>query len=303
MKRIFIFAFTLVFVRTHFLVSQELNCKLTINNVESIQSPQREYLRNFASDIERYLNNTRFTNEDLDGEKISCNMEISFKSGTSDNRYSVQVVIASQRPVYIKDQISERTTPILRIADNNWEFPYMPNQRMNHDEMVFDPLTGFLDFYAYLIIGYDLETYIAMSGNLCFQKALNIVRLAANSAAGSDWKQTSASYSKFGISDELTNTKYDSFRSALNNYHYDGIDLLATESKKAQDNILNALETINEVRNQQGRNSVIVRQFFDAKSREIAEVFQTYPDRSVYDILSNYDEEGRKIYQEAKIKP
>jgi hypothetical protein len=277
---------------------------VTINNIESIQSSQRDYLRNFSSDIERYLNNIRFTNEDLDGEKISCNMEISFISGTSDNRYKVQVVIASQRPVYIKDEISDRTTPVLRIADNNWEFSYMPNQRMNHDEMIFDPLTGFLDFYAYIIIGYDLETYIPMSGNSCFQKALNIVRLAANSSAGNDWKQqTTASYSKFGISDELTNMKYDSFRNALNNYHYDGIDLLATEPKKAQDNILNAIESINDVRNRQGRNSVIVKQFFDAKSREIAEAFQTYPDRSIYDKLSNYDEEHRSTYQDAKIKP
>ncbi len=303
MKRIFVFLFALVFIATPRLISQELNCKVTINNIESIQSSQRDYLRNFTSDIERYLNNTRFTNEDLNGEKISCNMEISFKSGTSDNRYQVQVVIASQRPVYIRDEISDRTTPILRIADNNWEFPYMPNQRMNHDEMIFDPLTGFLDFYAYIIIGYDLETYIPMSGNSCFQKAINIVRLASNSASANDWKQTSASYSKFGISDELTNMKYDSFRSALNNYHYDGIDLLATEPKKAQDNILNALESINDVRNRQGRNSVIVKQFFDAKFREIAEVFQTYPDRSVYDRLSNYDEEHRSTYQETKTKP
>ncbi len=302
MKRIFVFMFTLVLIRTPFLVSQELDCKVTIN-IESIQSSQRDYLRNFTSDIERYLNNTRFTIEDLNGEKISCNMEIFFKSGTSDNRYQVQIVIASQRPVYIKDEISNRTTPVLRIADNNWEFTYMPNQPMHHDEMIFEPLTGFLDFYAYLIIGYDLETYIPMSGNLCFQKALNIVRLAANSSASADWKQSSASYSKFGISDELTNMKYDSFRSALNNYHYDGIDLLATEQKKAQDNILNALESINDVQNRQNRTSIIVKQFFDAKFREIAEVFQTYPDRSVYDRLSNYDEEHRSTYQETKTKP
>jgi hypothetical protein len=302
MKRIFVLFFSLLFILTSFLVSQELDCKVTIN-IDKIQSSQRDYLRNFTSDIERYLNNTRFTNEDLDGEKISCNMEILFNSGSRDNRYQVQVVIASQRPVYIKDQISNRTSPVLRIADNNWEFTYMPNQRMNHDEMIFDPLTGFLDFYAYLIIGYDLETYIPMSGNSCFQKALNIIRLAANSASNNDWKQTTTGYSKFGISDELTNIKYESFRSALNNYHYDGIDLLATEPKKAQDNILKAIESINEVRNRQNSTSVIVKQFFDAKYREIAEAFQTYTDRSVYDKLSNYDQEHRSTYQEAKTKP
>lgn len=303
MKRIFVFSFILMFIITAPLFSQELDCKVTINSIESIQSPQRDYLRNFSSDVERYLNNTRFTNEDLNGEKIVCNIEITFKSGSSNNRYQAQAFIASQRPVYIVNDVSDRTTPILRIMDNNWEFTYMPNQRMNHDEMIFDPLTGFLDFYAYLIIGYDLETYVPMSGNSCFQKAVNIVRLAANSSEANDWKQTSASYSKFGISDELTNMKYDSFRRAFNDYHYDGIDLLATEQKKAQDNILNALESINEIQIRQSRNSIIIKQFFDAKSREIAEVFQTYPDRSIYDKLSSFDEENRSKYQEAKAKP
>jgi hypothetical protein len=45
-----------------------------------------------------------------------------------------------------------------------------------------------------------------------------------------------------------------------------------------------------------------VKQFFDAKFREIAEAFQTYPDRSVYETLSNYDQEHRSTYQEWKIK-
>jgi hypothetical protein len=300
MRRIFVYLFTLVFIVTPFLISQELNCKVTIN-IESIQSAQRDYLRTFAADIERYLNNTHFTNEDLDGEKIPCIMEITFRTASGNNHYQVGVAIASQRPVYIDDEVSDRTTPVLRILDNNWEFTYTSNQKMNHDEMLFDPLTGFLDFYAYLIIGYDLETYIPMSGSSCFQKAANVVRMAANSGSN-DWRQSSASYSKFGISDELTNMKYEAFRTALNNYFYDGIDLLSTEQKKAQDNILNAIESINEVRRRQNPTSIIVKQFFDAKNREIAEAFQTYPDRSVYDRLSNFDEEHRSTYQEWKSK-
>jgi hypothetical protein len=303
MKRIFVLLFTLTSVLFTSLISQELNCKVTVNNIESIQSPQREYLRSFSIDIERYLNNTRFTNEDLDGEKISCNFDITFSTGSSSNRYQAQAIVVSQRPVYIGDEISDRTTPILRIKDDSWEFTYMPNQRINHDDMIFDPLTSFLDFYAYLIIGYDLESYVPMSGNSCFQKALDIVRLAANSAESKNWKQTTTSYSKYGISNDLTNMKYDSFFKSFNNYIYDGIDLLATEQKKAQDNILNALESINEIQIRQGRNSVVIKQFFDAKSKEIAEVFQTYPDRGIYNKLSTFDEEHRSTYQDAKAKP
>ncbi len=299
--KVVVLMFILCVVGTPFLVSQELNCTVTIHT-ESIQSAQLGYLRSFSQDIERYMNNTRFTNEDLDGEKIQCSLDISFTSATSDNRYSVQVAVLSQRPIYNGNEKSDRSTLVIRILDNNWNFPYTPNQRMVHDEMVFDPLTGFLDFYAYIIIGYDLETYIPMSGSPCFQKALKTVQLAANSASSKDWQQSSTGYSKFGITDELSNIKYNSFRTAFNNYHFDGIDLLTTEKQKALTNMLTAIAAINDIRTRQNSSSVVVKQFFDAKYREIAEAFQTYPDRSVYETLSNYDQEHRSTYQEWRLK-
>lgn len=283
------------------LVSQELNCTVTIN-MESIQSAQRGYLRSFSQDVEHYMNNTRFSNEDLDGEKIQCSLDIFFTSATSDNHYQAQVAVSSQRPIYVGDVKSDRTSLVIRILDNNWSFTYTPNQRMNHDEMVFDPFTGFLDFYAYLIIGYDLETYVPMSGAPCFQKALNTVQMASNSSVAKDWQPSSASYSKYGISDELSNVKYNAFRTAFNNYHFDGVDLLATDNQKGLENMLQAIASINDIRLRQNSASVVVKQFFDAKYREIAEAFQAYPSRSVYETLSTYDQEHRSTYQEWKTK-
>ncbi|MEK6565954.1 MAG: DUF4835 family protein, partial [Bacteroidota bacterium] len=55
--------------------AQELNCDVTVN-LENIPSGQRDFLRNFESDVERYLNNTRFTSEDLQGERIQCTFNI-----------------------------------------------------------------------------------------------------------------------------------------------------------------------------------------------------------------------------------
>ena len=295
------FLFTLAVAATPLLISQELNCTVTIN-IDLIQSAQRGYLRTFAADIERYMNNTKFSNEDLDGERIQCSLEISFMSATTDNRYQVQVVVYSQRPIYKGNDKTDRTSLVLRIKDNNWSFTYTPNQRMVHDELAFDPLTGFLDFYAYIIIGYDLETYVPMSGTACFQKAFNTVQQATNSSVGKDWQQSSASYSKFGMTDELTSVKYNAFRTAFNNYHFDGIDLLATEQQKGLANMLAAIEAINSVRLRLNSSSVIVKQFFDAKYQEIAEAFLPYPDRSVFDKLSTYDQEHRDKYQEWKLK-
>ena len=295
-----IFALTIVLFIPYIVLGQELNCTVTINT-EGIPSAQRDYLRNFQSDIERYLNNTHFTNEDLDGEKIKCSIDIFFKAATGENRYLVQTFIGSQRPIYIGNNPSNRVTPVIRILDDKWEFNYMPNQRIVYDELSYDELTDFLDFYAYLIIGFDLETYVPMSGAQCFQKALNTDQIASSSPNGGNWKPTAASYSRFGIVDELNSAKYSTFRSAFNNYHFDGVDLLTTDQQKALDNILKAIESINDLRHL-NPSSVLVKQFFDVKYKEIAEAFQNYPDREIYERLSGYDQEHRATYQEWKTK-
>jgi hypothetical protein len=287
-------------VSSALLQAQELNCDVTVN-FENIPSSQRDYLRNFEADLERYLNNTKFTNEDFDGERISCTMNIFFRTVVSENRYQAQIFIGSQRPIYVNNDPSDKTTPILRILDDKWEFTYVPNQRMVQDDFSFDPLTDLLDFYAYLIIGFDLETYTENSGSRYFQKALQIWT-QANGANAKDWQQSSASYSRFGMVDELNSTKFQSAVSAIHDYHFDGIDLLATEPQTGLEKMLRAIEIISRTRQQQNQSSVLVKQFFDTKYLEIAEAFLKYPTRSVYDRLIAADPEHRKYYDEYRMR-
>jgi hypothetical protein len=281
--------------------AQELNCKVTVN-LESIPSAQRNYLNNFQSDVERYVNNTRFTTEDMNGEKIDCTFDIFFKSTSGDNRYQVQVFIGSVRPVYNGNDKTERTTPILRILDDKWTFTYTPNQRMTHDDYTFDPLTSFLDFYAYLILGYDFNTYVPSSGSPFFQKATTICQQSASSSVTGDWQISASSYSRSGIVDELTNAKFTDFLTWFNNYHFDGIDLLASDKQNALETILKAVQTISDTRRRQSPTSVVIKQFFDAKYKEIADVFSSYPKKDVYDQLMTYDPEHRATYEETKQK-
>ena len=279
--------------------AQELNCQVTVNT-DNISSADRDYLRNFKSDVERYLNSTRFTNENLYGDKINVSMTIFFTQVTGSNRYRAEAVIGSTRPVYVGDDESGKVTQVLRIKDTQWEFPYVPNQRMYFDEYSFDPLTDFLDYYAFVIIGFDLDTYKPLDGARVFQKALNTATAALASTAAADW-QSSSGYSRYGLAEELNNPRNQPILQAYYTYHFDGIDLLGTENRKGLDNILDALESIYKVR-QQSPMSLMVKIFFDAKYKEIADIFLNYPDASVYDKLATYDPEHRSDYMDAKTK-
>ena len=278
---------------------QELNCQVTVN-VDNIPTAQRDFLRSFRDEVERYLNTTHFTDEDMMGERITCAMDIFFKAVTGDNRYTAQVFVSSQRMVYNVNEKTDKLGAVLRILDPSGEFIYIPNQRMVHDDMSFDPLTDLLDYYAYIIIGSDLDTYTPLSGTQCFQRALNICTQGAPSQFGKDWQASSASYSRYGFVDEAVNVKYNSVRLAANSYYFDGIDLLASDKRNALANILKAVETIGDVRKRQNPTSVIVKQFFDAKYKEIGDAFVGNPDPNVFDKLSSIDAEHRTYYQDKK---
>jgi hypothetical protein len=279
--------------------SQELSCQVTVNT-DNIPSSDRDYLRSFKSDIERYMNSTRFTNEDLYGDKINVSMNIFFTQVTGSNRYRAEVVLGSSRPVYVGNDVSDKVTQVLRIKDSQWEFPYVPNQRIYFDEFSFDPLTDFLDYYAFVIIGLDLDTYKPLDGSRIFQKALNTATAAVASSSAADWQSTSG-YSRHGLAEEFNNPRNQPILQALYSYHFEGIDLLATENRKGLDNILGALESVWRVR-QQNAMSLLAKMVFDAKHKEIADIFLNYPDASVFDKLATYDPEHRTDYMDAKNK-
>jgi hypothetical protein len=289
--------FLFVLCVTSSAAAQELSCEVTVN-LDNIPSSDRDYLRNFKSDVERYLNSTHYTNEELYGEKILVSMNIFFTTVSGASRYKAEVVIGSSRPIYTGNDKSDKITPILRIKDTQWEFGYVPNQRIYFDEFTFDPLTDFLDYYAFTIIGFDLETYKQLDGSRAFQKALNTANGAVASSFAADW-QSSSGFSRFGLAEELNNPRFQPVRMAVYTYHFDGIDLLATENRKGLENILGALESIWKVR-QQNQMSLLAKLFFDAKHKEVADIFLKFPDVSVYDKLATYDPEHRTDYMEAK---
>ena len=295
----------LIFLLPLFLISeafsQELNCDVVVN-MEQIPSASRDYLKDFERGVEDYLNGYRWTHEDLGGERIQCSMDIFFLNAVGDNRYTAQVFVGSRRPIYHGNAKTERETVILRVLDERWEFEYSPNKPIYHDEFQFDAMADFLDYYAYIIIGLDLETYVDLSGAPYFQKALNICNQASGTSYSKDWQAQSVNYSRFSLVDELTNLKYQPFRFAFTKYHFEGMDLLSTEPLKGFNAMLEAIESIAEITQKQNPRSIVVKTFFDSKYQEIAETFLKYPDRSVYSRLATADPNHQIVYQEFSLK-
>jgi hypothetical protein len=275
--------------------AQEVDCTVQVN-YEAIPTTNKDLLRDFAADLKGYLNNYNWGPES-GGEKVKCTIDIFISSVIGEDRYSAQVFVGSQRPIFKAGQ----NTAVTRIFDELWEFTYVRNRPLNHNPHTYNDLTSFLDFYMYLIVGYDFDTYDKLSGTPLFQKAADVASIGRSSGQ-KGWQQSSTSYSRIQLIEELLNPSYEPIRTASWTYHICGLDSLALSKPRAYANLISAIQSIAALRKRVDTRSLTLKTFFDVKAKEIAEVFLEYPDPGVYQLLSNADPQHLRVYDEARQK-
>jgi hypothetical protein len=287
---------TALFLITSFSFAQEIDCNLSLDIQALTTSEARENINDFVDQLREYINNYRWTSEDYGNEKVKCAITISFQGVNGTNHYIAQVIVGSQRPVHK----SERNSPVIRLRDDNWEFDYTHNQSLQHILSRFDPLLSFIDYYMYIILGYDADTYTQNGGTPYFQKAQDIVNMARG--AGSDspgWEQKQQTlYSRAQLVDELLNVKFHDFRKAIFNYHYRGLDSLYTSTPRPYKKILSALSSIKNLSEKINQSSLIIKTFFDTKYLEIADTFLQYNNEETFVKLVAIDPAHQKTYEE-----
>ncbi len=256
--------------------SQEIDCKVTVN-FEQLPPQNKADLSDFAEKIQRYINNYKWTNVDFGGEKIQCTMNIFFTSA-SGNNYQAQIFIGSQRKVYDSD----KSTAILRILDDKVDFVYDKNAPLYHDEFRFDPLLSLIDFYIYIIIGYDFDTYEPFGGTEFFEKAFRICTNAQSSKFSRGWQRVTSGYSRYNLINELLDPKYSDFRKAMYDYHYNGLDIMQKHPDEAISTIDSVIDVMLNIKNNINQTSTLVKLFFDAKYLELAQIFKNAENKEIY---------------------
>lgn len=275
--------------------AQELDCTVQVN-YESVPTTNKERLSNFAGDVSDYLNNYKWGSENLP-QKVKCTLNIFVQSVTGEDTYQAQVFVGSQRPIFN----SEKSSAVVRLLDESWSFTYVKNRPFSHNPYSYNDLASFLDFYAYVIVGYDYDTYEKLSGTPFFQRAADVASLGRSSGQ-KGWELTTGTYSRAQLLNEILNPKFEPVRVASYDYHYTGLDSLSTDPARAYGNILGALESIGKARKQIDPRNLVIKAFFEAKHLEIADLFRHYPDQSVYLTLGIIDPSHVKTYEEYRTK-
>jgi len=280
MKKLFV----IVLLFTTYNFAQELNCTVTVN-YQNLPVKNRDLLTDFKNVIEGYMNTTRFTNLSWDGDKIDCSLNIFFIGASSDVDYTAQIVVVSQRPIYK----STRNSLMLTINDGKWSFKYEVGQSMYANLDAYDPLTSLLDYYALIIIGFDMDTWEEYGGTPFFRKAYDIVNLAQSGGSRSGWEPSSSTYNRWGLVNDLLSEKYSKFRSAIFDYHY-GLDIFSQNKEIGQAKMVEPIDVLWDIYKKDGViKSVFVKVWFDAKFGEITDHLKDYPDKSIFNKLKKID--------------
>jgi len=275
------------------LFAQDIDANVTIDRSQ-LSSTSLNYLDNLPQQIEAYINQHEWTSKNFnENERIKMSLQINLLSVENYN-FEAQIIVRSQRPIYN----TTRNTVIFLFNDEKWNFEYTPNRTFLHDELQFDPLTSLLDFYVYTVLGYDFDTFEELGGTEYYQRAQNIVSLAQTTPA-IGWSRSSNQRNRTQLLSNLLQTNFEPFRSALYQYHRQGIDQFLNNPKRARNQILSALEKIQQAQRQTSSN-LLFDTFFNAKYREITSIFEDAEPQirlEAYTLLSNIDQGHLSEYQ------
>lgn len=276
------------------LKSQELNCNLIINS-DQIQGSNKSVFNTLQKTASELLNNRRWTNLAYEQEeRIECTLTMIVKQ-VEDDIFTAELQIQSRRPVFN----TTYNTTLLNFRDNDIVFTYKEFDVLEFNEnQVTSNLTAILAYYAYLIIGFDMDSYSRMGGSSFFLAAEQIVS-AAQTLDLPGWRAFESTRNRYALINNLNDEAFRKYRNYLYEYHRLGLDEMTQNVVNARARISSGLPVIREA-NRARPSSIAVISFLDAKTDEIINIFKNASDqekKDVIDILTDVNPTQSERYQ------
>ena len=272
----------MLFLLPHVVSSQELNCLVEINS-DQVQGTNKSVFETLQTAVNEYMNTNVFSNAQFaPNEKIDCRLFFTIKE-VNDNTFTGDLQIQSTRPVYN----ASLTSTLINFKDSKIEFTYQEGEPLIFSiNSMESQLTAILNFYAYLILAIDFDSFSLKGGEVYWDRLKEIVQMAQSSGE-TGWRAFEDTKNRSAVLSAYTDAGTSSIRDLYYIYHRNGLDEMATSPDKGRSNITKSLEnlkTIYEV----VPMSVALSMFRDAKLDELINIYSQAPseERSkVYDLL------------------
>mgnify|MGYP003434451647 FL=1 len=266
--------------------AQELQTKITINH-NQIQGTDKSVFENLQQTLEQFVNDRQWTNLQFQkNERIQCSFNITVtKYDKSSNLFTCKALIQASRPVYN----SAYTTTIYNNSDNEFTFEFAEFDQLEFNEETLDnQLVALFAYYAYLIIGINLDTFAPMGGEDVLQRCMTLTNNAQN-LNFPGWKSFDNDRNRFAIINDYLDGGMAPFRQLQYDYYRKGLDEMANNAERGRTEITTAIQEDLKKCHEDKPLSRLPQIWTDYKRDELANIYKgkgTQKEKeSVYEIL------------------
>lgn len=283
------------------VAAQELNARITINHSQ-IQGTDNAVFDELQQTLTQFVNDRQWTALQFQkNERIPCSFNITVtKYDKSTNMFTCKAVIQATRTAYN----SSYNTTIYINQDNDFNFEYAQFDQLNfNEEAVDNQLTALMAYYAFLMIGINLDTFAPMGGEDVLQRCMNLANNCQN-LNFPGWKAFDNDRNRFAIINDYLDGAMKPFRQLQYDYYRNGLDEMATNADRGRTNISTAIEENLKKCHEDRPMSLLPQIWTDYKRDELANIYKgkgTQKEKEqVYEILFGINASQNNAWQKIK---
>ena len=283
------------------LVAQELQAKITINHAQ-ISGTEKSVFDNLQQTLEQFVNDRQWTHLQFQkNERIVCNFNLQVTKYDKDQGiFTCKATIQANRPVYN----SAYTSTLYNNVDENFTFKFAEFDQLEfNEEQIDNQLTALFAYYAYLLIGLDLDSFSPKGGEDVLQRCMNLTNNAQN-LDYPGWKAFDNDRNRFAIINDYLDGSMEPFRQLQYDYYRTGLDEMATNVERGRGNVTTALETGLKKCHEDRPLSMLPQIWTDYKRDELTNIYKgkgTQKEKeTVYDILFSINASQNSAWEKIK---
>ena len=241
-----------------------------------LRSEEKQDILNITNDIKRFFLSTSW-DDNYSDLNINLYVQIIFEGVTikgNETIYNCQAMFSNGND--------------LRYFDKNVQFFYNSSTSLYYDPILFEPLTGFLAFYAHLILAGEIDTYEFNGGNSSYELARDIALRGSASEYKKGWSARSNTVDDLNRNNGLRKARL-AFYIAEDLFKDGNVEGASEEIKIMLDGLEESFRDV-------GRENS-TQYFLKIKSENIAKMLLFIGDIELLKDMKELDPDRRDLYQ------
>lgn len=282
-------------------LAQELNAKVNINHAQ-ISGTEKSVFENLQQTLEQFINDRQWTHLQFQkNERIVCNFNITVSQYDKDQHlFTCKALIQANRPVFN----SAYTSTLYNNLDENFSFKFAEFDQLDfNEENIDNQLTALCAYYAYLIIGLDLDSFSPMGGDDILQRCMNLTNNTQN-LNFPGWKAFENDRNRYAIISDYLDGGMAPFRQLQYDYYRKGLDEMANNAERGRTEISTTLTGNLKKAKEYKPLSLLPQIWTDYKKDELANIYRgkgTQKEKeTIYELLFSINPSQNTYWEQIK---